>query len=131
MGIQSLIQTQKYLILKILQTKHPSIETLKVGYFVENELKSKSNPNVIKNKKTHIPTPSTPMLGQSFTPIIGLNQLEQSDSSDDDGLITSPHGRSSSLRINILIRSIHQIIKVKVIWIQMMFCALLTVQMMS
>ena len=99
--IQSLIQTQKYLILKILQTKTPSIETLKVGYFVENELKSKSSPNVIKNKKTHIPTPSTPLLGQSFTPIIGLNQLEQSDSSDDDGLITSPHGRSSSLRINI------------------------------
>merc|ERR1712130_408085 len=93
---------------KILQVKQPSIETLKVGYFVENELKTKSSPNIIKsnrqwNKKSHIPTPSTPLLGQSFTPIIGLNQLEQSDSSDDDGLdrITSPHGRSSSLRINI------------------------------
>ena len=111
--IQSLIQTQKYLILKVLQLRQPPIETLKVGYFVENELKSKSTPNVMKatrqwdrksKKRVHTPTVSTPILGQSFTPIIGLDQLRQSDSSDDDdgiGHISPPHGRSSSLRINI------------------------------
>jgi len=86
---ESLSQTQKFLILKVF----------------DNEVKSKSSPNVIdkvKTRRKHVSTPSTPMLGQSFTTGISLEQLEQSgsDSSDDETNIVSPHGQNI-LQINI------------------------------